>query len=73
MNIRQVEPNLDAKQGLPEGDRLFHFFAESSHGKTEYFVAVSPGERWQDSHGMSMHERHLQLRQEGGTLLQARG
>jgi hypothetical protein len=40
MNIRQVEPNPDAKQGLPEGDRLFHFFAESSQGKTEYFVAV---------------------------------
>jgi hypothetical protein len=40
MNIRQVEPSPDAKQGLPEGDRLFHFFAESSEGKAEYFVAV---------------------------------
>ena len=40
MNIRQVEPNSDAKRGLPEGDRLFHFFAESSEGKAEYFVAV---------------------------------
>jgi len=40
MNIRQVEPNPNAKQGLPEGDRLFHFFAESSKGNAEYFVAV---------------------------------
>src|SRR5580704_11171777 len=40
MNIRQVEPNPDAKQGLSEGDRLFHFFAESSKGNGEYFVAV---------------------------------
>ena len=40
MNIRQVEANPGAKQGLPEGDRLFHFFAESSEGKAEYFVAV---------------------------------
>jgi hypothetical protein len=40
MNIRQVEPSSDAKQGLPEGDRLFHFFAESSDGKGEYFIAV---------------------------------
>ena len=40
MNIRQVEPSADAKRGLPEGDRLFHFFAESSGGKVEYFVAV---------------------------------
>jgi hypothetical protein len=40
MNIRQVEPSPSAKRGLPEGDRLFHFFAESSDGKSEYFVAV---------------------------------
>jgi hypothetical protein len=40
MNIRQVESSADAKQGLPEGDRLFHFFAESSKGKAEYFLAV---------------------------------
>ena len=40
MNIRQVEPNHDAKRGLPDGDRLFHFFAESSKAKAEYFVAV---------------------------------
>lgn len=39
MNIRQVQPNAEAKQGLPEGDRLFHFFAESSKGKAEYFLA----------------------------------
>lgn len=40
MNIRQVEPSHEAKEGLPSGDRLFHFFAKSSDGKTEYFVAV---------------------------------
>lgn len=40
MNIRQVEPSPSAKQGLPEGDQLFHFFAESSKGNTEYFVAI---------------------------------
>jgi hypothetical protein len=40
MNIRQVEPHPGAKQGLPEVDRLFHFFAESSDGKGEYFVVV---------------------------------
>jgi hypothetical protein len=40
MNIRQVQPNPAAKQGLPDGDRLFHFFAESSKGKAEYVVAV---------------------------------
>lgn len=40
MNIRQVESHSNAKRGLPEGDRLFHFFAESSDGKAEYFVAV---------------------------------
>jgi hypothetical protein len=40
MNIRQVEPSSDAKQGLPPGERLFHFFAESSEGKGEYFIAV---------------------------------
>jgi hypothetical protein len=40
MNIRQVEPNRDAKQGLADGNRLFHFFAESSKGNAEYFVAV---------------------------------
>ena len=27
-------------EGLPTGDRLFQFFARSSDGKTEYFVAV---------------------------------
>jgi len=40
MNIRQVEPRPSARQGLPEGDRLFHFFVESSKGSAEYFVAV---------------------------------
>jgi hypothetical protein len=40
MKIRQVEPSSEAAQGLPEGDRLFHFFAESSEGKGEYFIAV---------------------------------
>lgn len=40
MNIRQVEPSSDATQGLPLGERLFHFFAESSEGKGEYFIAV---------------------------------
>ena len=40
MNIRQVEPRPEALRGLPPGDRLFHFFAQSSDGKTEYFVAV---------------------------------
>jgi len=40
MDIRQVEPSQEAVEGLPTGDRLFHFFAKSSDGKTEYFVAV---------------------------------
>jgi hypothetical protein len=40
MNIRQVEPRPEAKQGLPEGDRLFHFFVQSSDGKTDYLTAV---------------------------------
>jgi predicted nucleic acid-binding Zn finger protein len=40
MNIRQVEPRPEALRELPAGDRLFHFFAQSSDGKTEYFVAV---------------------------------
>lgn len=40
MRIRQVEPSPDAQQGLQVGDRLFHFFAESSKGSGDYFVAV---------------------------------
>ena len=40
MKIRQVEPRLEATQGLAEGDRLFHFFVESSNGKADYLVAV---------------------------------
>jgi hypothetical protein len=40
MNIRQVEPSQETEEGLPTGDRLFHFFANSSDGETEYFVAV---------------------------------
>ncbi len=40
MNIRQVEPRSEALRALPVGDRLFHFFAQSSDGKTEYFAAV---------------------------------
>jgi hypothetical protein len=40
MNIRQVEPSPEAQQRLPEGDRLFHFFVESSDGKTDYLTAV---------------------------------
>jgi len=40
MNIRQVEPRPEAKQGLPNGDLLFHFFVESSDGKADYLVAV---------------------------------
>lgn len=40
MDIRQVEPRSEAQRELPSGDRLFHFFAQSSDGRTEYFVAV---------------------------------
>jgi hypothetical protein len=40
MKIRQVEPSAEAAEGLPPGDRLFHFFAEASDGHQEYFVAV---------------------------------
>jgi hypothetical protein len=40
MNIRQVDPRPEAKEGLPAGDRLFHFFVSSSEGHDEYFVAV---------------------------------
>lgn len=40
MNIRQVEPRPDAQRDLQPGDRLFHFFAQSSDGRTEYLVAV---------------------------------
>jgi len=40
MNMRQAEPRPEAQRHLQPGDRLFHFFAQSSDGKTEYFVAV---------------------------------
>lgn len=40
MNIRQVQPRPDAQRHLKAGDRLFHFFARSSDGETEYLVAV---------------------------------
>ena len=40
MKVRQVEPRPEALDGLPPGDRLFHFFVQSSDGRDEYFVAV---------------------------------
>lgn len=40
VRIRQVAPKPEATRGLAAGDRLFHFFAESSEGDSEYFLAI---------------------------------